>query len=267
MVVVITGASAGIGLALSRELSEHGALLVLSARRKDRLEQLNASLGGQHLVFPADVADSMDCLNLIRAAHEKFGRIDTLVCNAGYGEMRPLSEMSAQQVKAMFAVNLLGTTECIRAALPRMLEQQPRDGFRGQILIVSSAVARRALPMFGVYAATKAAQLSIAESLRLELRGTAVAVSSVHPVGTETEFFHVAEEKGGRHMAPRPAWERTQKPEAVARAMLRAIQRPRPEIWPYPPARWGLSFSTLFPSLTDWVIARARIGTEDRNAN
>lgn len=267
MVVLITGASAGIGEALARQLHAKGANLVLSARRKDRLDKLNAELGGGHLVFPANVADSMECLQLVRSAYDRFGRLDTLVCNAGYGEMRPIAEMTAQQAKAMFAVNVLGTSECIRAAVPRMLEQAPRSEAekecRGQILIVSSAAARRGLPYFGFYASTKAAQLSIAEALRVELFGKGVAITTVHPIGTTTEFFQVAEEKGGRKMAPRPKWERTQTAQEVAAAMVRGIIKPKAEIWPYWPSRFGLSFATLFPSLTDRVIARARVCHEE----
>src|SRR5438132_10748543 len=86
MVVIITGASAGIGKALAEELSKRGAKLALGARRVERLEELNRALGGGHLVVQCDVSREEDCTRLINSAVEKFGRIDTLVCNAGYGE-------------------------------------------------------------------------------------------------------------------------------------------------------------------------------------
>src|SRR5437870_3976754 len=95
MVVVITGASAGIGAALARDLAARGARLVLAARRLDRLEDLNRTLGGDHLCVRADVSDPADCENLIRRAAGHFGRLDTLVCNAGYGILRPVAETSA----------------------------------------------------------------------------------------------------------------------------------------------------------------------------
>jgi NADP-dependent 3-hydroxy acid dehydrogenase YdfG len=88
MVVVITGASAGIGRALAEALSARGARLALAARREDRLAELNRALGGGHLVVPTDVSIQSQCEALVRQAREHFGRIDTLVCNAGYGFLR-----------------------------------------------------------------------------------------------------------------------------------------------------------------------------------
>ena len=180
MNVVITGASAGIGKVLARELSRAGARLVLAARRLDKLEELNESLGGKHICMRCDVAVPHDCDQLIALADARLGRIDTLVCNAGYGYVCSVAEMSSEQMRAIFATNVFGTTDCIRAAVPIMREQEELDGYRGQIVIVSSAAARRGLPMFGAYAATKAAQLSLAESLRVELRAQRIAVTSVH---------------------------------------------------------------------------------------
>src|SRR5436309_5457365 len=106
MVVVITGASAGIGKALARQLSARGAKLVLAARRLDRLEDLNRSLGGGHLCLQTDVSRREDCEALIQKSVERFGRIDALVCNAGYGTIRTVPEMSPQEVQEMFATNV-----------------------------------------------------------------------------------------------------------------------------------------------------------------
>lgn len=258
MNVLITGASAGIGAALARELHTRGARLVLSARRADRLDALNAELGGTHLVVPGDIASPDDCARLIDTAFARLGRLDTLVLNAGYGEMRPVIEMTPDRVNAMFATNLLGTTEPIRLALPKLLQQQPRDGYRAQIMIVSSAAARRGLPFYGVYSATKAAQLSVAEALRVELSDAAIPVTSVHPVGTTTEFFDVAQTKGGRVMPARMKGDVTQSPAHVASRMTPAIERPTREVWPYRPARFALSLVTLFPSLGDAIMKKAR---------
>src|SRR5215217_1305708 len=92
MVVAITGASAGIGKALAEQLARRGAKLSLCARRVDRLEELNRQLGGNHLCIAADVSKLEDCENFVRRTHQHFGRIDTLVCNAGYGSVRTLAE-------------------------------------------------------------------------------------------------------------------------------------------------------------------------------
>jgi len=257
MVVVITGASAGIGKALAEELSARGAKLVLAARRVERLEAINASLGGGHLCVKADVAEPTDCRNLIDAAVARFGRIDTLVCNAGYGVCRPVAETSPDDERHLFQTNVFGTTDCIRAAVPIVRKQELRDGCRGQLVLVSSGAARRGLPYYGIYSATKAAQLSIAEALRVELRKEKIAVMSVHPVGTNTEFFDVAQQ-GHEKMPTNTPESMRQSAQTVARAIIAGIVRPKPEVWPKRSARWLLSFATLNPRLVDWVMIRER---------
>jgi short-subunit dehydrogenase len=255
MVVVITGASAGIGKALAEMLAPRGAKLLLAARRADRLEALNAALGGNHLPVVCDVAKREDCERLIARSIEHFGRIDTLVCNAGYGYYRLVADTSPEDVRKIFATNVFGTTDCIAAAMPHLLAQQPRDGYRGQVMIVSSAAARRSPPYLGVYGATKAAQLSVAEAMRVELRPKQIAVTSVHPIMTSTEFGQVAE-AGGDVKIPRSGVEQTV--EQVAAAMVRAIERPRAEVWPHRLSRWGLGFATLAPGLVDHALNRYR---------
>jgi short-subunit dehydrogenase len=262
MVVVITGASAGIGRALAEELSKHGAKLVLAARRLDRLEELNRSLGGAHLCLRCDVSRIEDCQSLVEQSIARYKRIDTLVCNAGYGIYRKIIDTGPEDVRRLFATNVLGTTDCIHFALPRMIGQQPRDGFRGQIMIVSSFVGRRGIPFIGVYSGTKAAQLGIAEALRVELRPFRVAVTSVHPIQTKTEFGTVATENGMMKIADAPM---EQSAQTVARAMVRAIQRPRPEVWPSRPSRWAAGICTLFPRITDRAMNVYRKQVERQN--
>src|SRR4051812_30085869 len=102
MVVIITGASAGIGKALAAALGARGAKLALTARRADRLDALNQTLGGGHLIIPADVADPAQCEAIVARTVAHFGRVDTLVCNAGYGILRPVAGTSAEEMRAMF---------------------------------------------------------------------------------------------------------------------------------------------------------------------
>lgn len=267
-VVLITGASSGIGEALARQLAADGHTLILNARREDRLAALRASLPGSgHLLVVADVSTDEGCGQLVEAAFAAFPRIDTLVLNAGYGEMRPVAENTPDHIRAIFATNLIGTVEPIRLALPRLLKQDVVGRHRAHLVIVSSAAARRGLPYFGVYSATKAAQLSVAEALRVELRESGIAVSTVHPVGTKTEFFDVAQSRGGHKMPPRVPGDVQQTAEQVAAAMRRHINKPSrygKEIWPFFPARFMLSFSTLFPGVVDAVMARARKSIENR---
>ncbi len=266
MVVVITGASAGIGRALARDLSPLGARLVLTARRLDRLEELNKELGGGQLVIRADVAVAEDCERLVRESVEHFGRIDTLVCNAGYGFLSTVAQTPPDRMRELFQTNVFGTTDCIYAAVPIMKRQEPRDGWRGQLMIVSSAVARRAIPFFGAYSATKAAQLSLAEALRVELKNKKIAVTSVHPIGTSTEFGDVSAQLSGRRSTKIPG-EIVQTAEQVAVAMRKAIEHPKPEVWPFRLARLGLGLAALLPRLTDRALSRRGpqlSGDEDR---
>lgn len=266
MVVVITGASAGIGKALAEELSLRGARLVLAARRADRLEALNRTLGGQHLCVPTDVAVREQCEALVRQTFDRFGRLDTLVCNAGYGILRPVARTSPQEMQEIFQTNVFGTADCIRAAVPRMRDQEPRDGWRGQVMIVSSLLARRGLAYFGAYSATKAAQLSLAEAMRVELRDERIAVTSVHPIGTDTEFGDVsAAQSAGQR--PDVQGEVRQSAAQVALSMVKAIERPRPEVWPFRPSRWALTAATLLPGFVDRLLARRMtIGGGDESA-
>jgi NAD(P)-dependent dehydrogenase (short-subunit alcohol dehydrogenase family) len=257
MVVVITGASSGIGKALAIDLSGRGAKLVLAARRVDRLEELNKTLGGGHLVVGADVSRSEDCADLVSRTVEKFGRIDTLVCNAGYAFARPFEQMSEQDIRRIFDTNWFGTTECIRRALPIMKRQEPRNGYRGQIMIVSSACGRRGVPFFSTYAATKAAQLSLAEGLRIELKPAGIAVTSVHPELAETDFFSTAKNLSGMNPIAL-AYTRMQPVDCVARKIARAIARPCRELWPKPLSRVSLTIAVAIPSVVDFVLGGIR---------
>lgn len=258
MVVVVTGASSGIGRSVAERLATRGAKLVLAARRLERLEAINASLGGNHLCVRTDVSEPAQCRHLLRATVERFGRIDTLVCNAGYGLIRPVADTSAEDILRLVKTNLIGTTECSRAALGWMAAQQFRDGLRGQIVVVSSAAARRGLPDFGAYTATKAAQLSVAEAMRVELRGTGVAVTTVHPITTDTEFFRAAIRLSRARPPRRRGIEGFQSADAVATSIIMAIERPRPEVWPHRRFRLLMGLAVFAPRVVDYILSERR---------
>lgn len=263
MVVVITGASAGIGKALAEQLGAAGARLVLAARRMDRLDELNRALGGGHTCIQADVSKLEDCRRLIDTAFERHGRIDTLVCNAGFGIYKWVVDTTPADTRSIFETNVFGSTDCIYFALPRMLQQERRDGWSGQIMLVSSAAGRRGFPCIGMYSATKAAQFSLAEAMRVELKPRGIAVTSVHPIHTSTEFGKVAESKGRLQMISGPMG---QSVEYVARRMKQAIERPRVEVWPSRSAGWALGIGTLIPRLMDRGVAMYRKQVEKANA-
>jgi short-subunit dehydrogenase len=238
---------------------------VLAARRGDRLAALNESLGGAHATVEADVGKLADCERLVDEAFRAFGRIDTLVLNAGFGLYPRVHETTPQQTREIFATNVFGTTDCIHAAVPRMLQQQMRDGFRGQVMIVSSAAARRGVPFLGVYSATKSAQLSIAEAMRVELAPQQLAVTSVHPIMTKTDFGTTAEHLGKVVLPKEDRASKSQTFAHVARHMIAAIERPRPEVWPSRPSRFALGLSTLMPRMADRALARYRNRVESAN--
>jgi short-subunit dehydrogenase len=258
MTVLITGASSGIGRALAELLDQRGARLTLVARRADRLDSLNRSLGGRHQVIVADVSVPADCERMVDQAADHHGRLDTVVCNAGYGLAKATADVTADEMTRIFQTNVFGTTDVVRRVVPIMAGQTSRDGFRGQLVIVSSVVARRGLPFAGAYAATKAAQLALSESLRVELKPKSIAVTSIHPAGTETEFFDVADRKGNGTAAPTAKSEIRQTAETVAEAIIKAIAKPRPEVWPLKSVRWGISIGTLLPGMVDKALANYR---------
>jgi short-subunit dehydrogenase len=264
MNALIVGASSGIGRELAIELDRRGARLMLAARRQRRLEALNRELGGRHVVHPADAGDAESVSSLMNAARTRFGRLDTLVCNASFGEIAAVGSTDGEAVRQMFACNVFGMLECVRHAVPIMSAQEPLDGWRGQIVIVSSAAARRAVPHFGVYCSTKAAQLSLAEALRVELRPRRIAVTSIHPIGTNTEFLRTAMRRNGARPPRRTLIEYRHSARQVACRIADAIESPRPELWTSGLFRFLMNLSTFFPGITDRILSRRMRPREKR---
>jgi NADP-dependent 3-hydroxy acid dehydrogenase YdfG len=256
-VVAVTGASAGIGRECVLAFAREGARLAAAARRLDRLEALATevgALGAPILVQKTDVGDPDEVKRFIAVTIERFGRLDVLVNNAGYGVRGTVEETPAAAYERLMRVNYLGTVYGCQAALPIMRRQGA-----GVIINVSSIVGHRALPAGGAYAATKAAQISLTEALRSELRGTGVHACTVHPIGTETEFRAVAAQESGKSdeaggVGPQ------QSARKVAEAIVRCAQRPRPEVYPYPPSRAIVWLAALAPGLCDWLAWRAARG-------
>jgi len=252
-VVAITGASAGIGRECALAFAARGARLVIGARRVDRLEELAAELrakGGEALAMSLDVAERDQVAAFVGAAVDRYGRLDVLVNNAGYGVRGTVAATPPDAYERLMRVNYLGTVFGCRAAVPLMIRQGG-----GVIINVSSIVGHRALPTGGAYAATKAAQISLTEALRVELRGTGVHACSVHPVGTETEFGEVQARESGDAVA-RPLGPQ-QSPRAVAEAIVRCAERPRAEVFPYWPSRGIVWLNAVAPGVVDFLAARA----------
>jgi NAD(P)-dependent dehydrogenase (short-subunit alcohol dehydrogenase family) len=252
-VVAVTGASAGIGRETALAFAREGARLAIGARRLDRLEAVAEAiraLGTEVLVMETDVADEEAVRRFVRGVTERFGRLDVLVNNAGYGVRGRVEETPSEAYERLMRVNYLGTVFGCREAVPIMRRQGS-----GVIINVSSIVGHRSLPGGAAYAATKAAQISLTESLRVELRGTGVHACSVHPIGTSTEFVEVAaRESQGRPGGPVGP---QQSAAEVARAIVGCAKRPRAEVYPYPFSRVLVWLNALAPGAQDWIWSRA----------
>jgi NADP-dependent 3-hydroxy acid dehydrogenase YdfG len=213
-VLLITGASSGIGEATARAASESGYRLVLGARRTDELERLAEELGGPQRAVArrCDVTEWGDQEALVGAALESFERLDAVFANAGFGGKRGFLEESVEHWRSMILTNVFGVALTIRAALPHMLAANA-----GHFLITSSVAGRRALPG-SLYSATKWAVSAIGEALRQEVRqmheNETIRVTLIEPGMVDTPFFD-----------NRP--ERALEADDIARAVLFALTQPQ----------------------------------------
>ena len=183
-VVAITGATAGIGREAARQLVAAGALVALGGRRQERLDELVAELGADNAVgVVMDVRVPADNARLVAAAVQKWGRLDSVVPNAGIGMYGGILDQTDEQLTEMMDTNYAGTVWTVRAALPEMLKAGG-----GDIVIVSSVAGFRGGGDEAVYAGTKHAQVGLAGSLDRELREHGVRVTLICPAGTATEF-------------------------------------------------------------------------------
>ena len=185
-VVLLTGASSGIGAAMAALLAPRARVLILVARRKARLDELAAALNGQGAdieVRPADLADPSARAGLIAGVLEDHGAVDVLINNAGVGDFGLFERRDPRKVDAMLQVNVVGLTDLTRALLPGMLARG-----RGGVLMVSSGFGLHWMPGFSAYAATKHYVTALSEGLRAELAGTGVVVTQLCPGPVATEF-------------------------------------------------------------------------------
>ena len=250
-VAAITGASSGIGLAVAEHLAHEGVSVVLGARRGDRLEiaeQRIRATGGRAESVVMDVTREAEVVRLVTRAQEAFGRLDIMVCNAGFGYYGSVDEMDAGVMERMMDVNFMGTFYGTRAALPVFRRQG-----HGHLLFVSSIVGRRGIPLMSGYSATKAAQAVFAESLRSEFSGTDIHVSAVFPVSTTTEFREAMERDFGHQVSglgPK------QTVEDVARAIVHCLRRPAAEVYPHRMSRGLAILNALAPAFTDRLVRK-----------
>ncbi len=251
-IIIITGASSGIGRATALALAREPAQLVLVARRHDRLAALEEEIrkaGGIATSMVLDLRQRDQVETMIRSTHDRFGRVDVLINNAGFGFLGSVEKTPAPVVREIFDLNFEAPLLASQLVIPIM---QAQGG--GHIINVSSVVGKRGLPLSGIYCATKFALQGISESLRLEVKDSGIDVSIVSPAATRSEFGeHV------RHGDVRHKFQPTghvQSAEEVAAAIVACIKKPKLEVYPSRLSRllvWG---NALAPSLVDKIISR-----------
>lgn len=247
-IVLLTGASSGIGALAARMLAERGAVPVLAARSKERLAEVSASIRGEHAVVCCDVRSAESVSAAAQLALDRYGRIDALVNNAGFGEFRSFADTGLADFEAMMDVNYMGVVRCCKAVYPHM-----RRAGAGHIVNVASIAGKIGTAKATGYAASKHAVLGFTNSLRQELRGTGILVSALNPGPIDTPFFDRAD-PGGTYK--RNIRRFIMQPEKVAAALVRLLETGRPERdLPWASAA-GARLIQLFPTWTAGVAAR-----------
>ena len=248
-IVLLTGASSGIGEAMARLLAPQVRTLILVARRRDRLENLKSSLLDSHPSLTVDVrvtdlSDLTATREMASSVLVEHGAVDILINNAGLGQIGVFHETSESHIDALLGVNIIGLTALTRSVLPSMVERG-----RGAILNVSSGFGLVWMPFFSVYAASKQFVTAFTDCLRTELKGTGVTVCQVCPGPIATEF----EVRAGSPLGPDASVPMQMSSYAAARSILRAFEKNRalhiPGFWPsvfinlgrFIP-RWGYRF-------------------------
>jgi NADP-dependent 3-hydroxy acid dehydrogenase YdfG len=244
-VVMITGASSGIGRGLALELSRRGARLGLVARRAAMLDEIVGEIGSRNenaLALAADVQDATALRGAADRLRAEFGRIDVLIANAGIGLTADAAEMQPADLARVFSVNVIGAANSVAAVIPEMVAQGS-----GQIAVISSLAAYRGLPKSAAYCASKAAVSAFFESVRLDLKGKGIAVTIIHPGFIKTPLTE------GRH-ADMPFL--MELPDAV-QLIVGAIER-RKKSYAFP---WQLAsivrLGMIMPNfMYDWIAVR-----------
>lgn len=251
LVVVVTGASSGIGEATAYELGKHGAILVLTARREDRLKEVAKKIQGQAndvLAVKSDLTKPSDIDNLVDKTLKRFGRIDVLINNAGWGVYNWIEKLSYKDILGQFAVNVVAMAYLTGKVVPIMQKQRS-----GHIINMSSYASRIAIPPLNIYASTKYAVEGLSDALRRELAPWGVKVTRIHPSSVSgTEFNAKAKERGGVEYRSYPIGRITS--EKLAREIVNLLLDPKPELFISRLYDVPVFFNRHYPGLVDFVM-------------
>ena len=226
-VIIVTGASSGIGDATAREFGRQGAKIILAARRKDRLESLAQEIssmnnGAETLVVQVDLTKLEDIQRLVEKTTAEFDRVDVLVNNAGFGRLNWLENLDpVKDIQAQFDVNVMGVIQTTQQVLPIMMKQRS-----GHIINMGSMAGLVGAPTYTIYSATKHAVHGFSESLRREVKPWGIDVSMVYPAGVKTEFQSHAGIKRKTGATTPKAMVLTA--DDIGRAVGQLVYRPRP---------------------------------------
>ena len=256
--VLITGASSGIGRAAALQFAKQGANLVLVARNKDKLNQVAEELKKFHIsiqVFRCDVSKKSEVEKMSKTILEKSDSIDILVNNAGFAIYGPVSKLSIEEIESQMATNYFGMIYCIKNFLPTMIKKKS-----GHIVNVASVAASFGLPGIASYCASKFAMLGFSEGLKHELKGTGVGITVVSPIMVRTNFFdHPSFEKMPKYSPT------SLSPETVANAILKAANSSRLEIIVPSFVRSAVWIKTTFPYLINPILGSTFKKQLDKN--
>ena len=246
-VVVITGASSGIGEASAVEFAKRKSSVVLVARRKENLESVGKKLakyGSEILICQCDVSKWREVEQMSKTVLDKFDRTDILVNNAGFAIYGSVLELKIEEIESQMETNYFGMVYCTKAFLPKMLEQKA-----GHIVNVASVAGSFGLPGIASYCASKFAMLGFSEGLYHELKGTGVGITVVSPIMVRTDFFNHSSFKSMPKYSPTSLSSKT-----VAKAIVRASTSPRLEIIVPPFVRGAVWLKHTIPYLINPIL-------------
>lgn len=222
-VVIITGASSGIGAETARVLARNGAKVVLSARREDRLKKLAEEIGENAAYLKSDVSNEEDMKALVKLAKEKFGKVDALFANAGIMPGGNISELKVKDWMEMVNINIVGVLNSMAAVLPEFIAQKS-----GHIIVTSSAAGLRSVPGNAVYCGTKHFVRAMLDSFRMEAvtEGTNIHATTIYPGAVKTELLNTIAPSETKAMVEKFYEDAGITPDVIANAVLYAVSQP-----------------------------------------